>query len=106
MAYSALSWQINAKCRDVPIGVFFHDEMIPKEEIAKGHDRTEWKSLCNSCPVRIACLDTAIVYNMPGIWGGTTEVEREKDFGPEYREAVKQEMIDEGTYIPLDDFLP
>lgn len=34
-------------------------------------------ALCESCPVKAACLNYALALpNMPGTWGGTTETER------------------------------
>lgn len=35
------------------------------------------KQMCDDCPVRTACLEHALTYDEPGVWGGTTEKERE-----------------------------
>lgn len=36
----------------------------------------EWKEVCYGCPVRLECLNYAIVHGEKGNWGGTTESER------------------------------
>lgn len=36
----------------------------------------EAKKICSTCPVRINCLKNAIKNEELGIWGGTTEAER------------------------------
>lgn len=35
------------------------------------------KTLCGTCPVRVQCLETALIDNEPfGVWGGLTPDER------------------------------
>ena len=36
------------------------------------------KACCNSCPVQRPCLEFAMVNHELGIWGGTSELERER----------------------------
>lgn len=35
------------------------------------------KQMCGQCPVRQECLSHALAYDEPGVWGGTTQKERE-----------------------------
>jgi WhiB family redox-sensing transcriptional regulator len=35
------------------------------------------KQVCDECPLRIQCLEYAMSSNEIGIWGGTTEAQRE-----------------------------
>lgn len=37
----------------------------------------ELKRICARCPARIACLEYALQYPQVGVWGGTTEEERD-----------------------------
>lgn len=42
-------------------------------------DTRKAKKLCSECPVRVQCLEFAIVnVEIYGIWGGTTNKERQK----------------------------
>jgi WhiB family redox-sensing transcriptional regulator len=55
-------WQDRAACRDLtPVG-FYSDDL---------DDVSAAKRLCLTCPVRRACLDTAVANREPaGVWGG------------------------------------
>lgn len=37
---------------------------------------SEAKSVCVSCPIRMACLSYALRHDVEGVWGGSTEEER------------------------------
>ena len=48
----------------------------------KQHREQRAKAICLSCPVNTECLDFAIGgLELPGIWGGTSEVERRELIG-------------------------
>ena len=34
------------------------------------------KKVCQSCPVRLPCLEAALEFGETGVWGGLTEFER------------------------------
>lgn len=34
--------------------------------------------VCDSCPLRKPCLDYALLYEMVGVWGGTTTAQRRR----------------------------
>lgn len=62
------SWQERGSCRGVDPELFFP---ATEDEAAPG------KTICGTCPVRLACLAFAIERNERfGIWGGLTERER------------------------------
>ncbi len=68
-------WQRRAACRDMDSGVFFH----PDND--RGHSRRyrelHAKRVCQTCPVRQACLAHALRVREPyGVWGGYSEGER------------------------------
>lgn len=55
-------------CVNFPDAFFSEDKHYVWERQAK--------ALCNSCPVRMLCLDFAVKHPQHGIWGGTTPTER------------------------------
>jgi WhiB family redox-sensing transcriptional regulator len=69
-------WQDYAACKDVNPELFFAAE---SERGMRKHAREMLaKSLCGTCPVRRECRRHAeLVGEMYGVWGGTTEEERE-----------------------------
>jgi WhiB family redox-sensing transcriptional regulator len=70
------AWQDEAACRDVDPELFFAAE---SERGLRKHAREVLaKSLCATCPVRRECREHALIVGEPyGVWGGTTEEERE-----------------------------
>ena len=65
-----LDWQHLALCAETDPDAFFPEEggsqRIPKE-------------ICNSCPVRLQCLEHAIRNNEThGVWGGLSPGDRQK----------------------------
>jgi hypothetical protein len=70
MVESINSWSARAKCRNSPNdNIFFPTSPAG---VAKG------RKFCESCPVRELCKAYALVHSLPGIWGGTSEQQREK----------------------------
>jgi len=56
------SWEDLARCRDLPTGLFFSDD-LDEIAVAKQH--------CLDCPVRSTCLEAAVERREQfGIWGG------------------------------------
>lgn len=67
------AWHKEAKCR----GKGTRDYFLKRGETAKLW--TIRKSLCESCPVRWDCLESAIYHgDTYGIWGGLGEPERDQ----------------------------
>jgi WhiB family redox-sensing transcriptional regulator len=61
-------WSRYRACLDLPVGFFY-----PR----KYESAAEAKSVCLRCPVRVECLESALVMNERyGVWGGTDERER------------------------------
>jgi WhiB family redox-sensing transcriptional regulator len=68
-----VSWRTQAACQAVTAELFF--------PIGRTGDAVQQidaaKSVCQSCPVQVACLRFALETNQEaGIWGGTSEDER------------------------------
>ena len=57
------------------------DTAIWFPEVVRGsiNDSTNYaKAICNTCPIKQACLTKALADGVTGIWGGTTTHERDK----------------------------
>ncbi|MCF8784345.1 WhiB family transcriptional regulator [Rhodococcus ruber] len=70
-------WQMYADCRQIDSDLFFPMEV---ESAADRRQReTLAKSVCGTCPVRMECrLHAITVGERYGIWGGTSEADRER----------------------------
>ena len=64
------TWMGRAACADHPADLFFPDQ-------GENDTAQEAKAICATCPVRVSCLDYAVVTGQRfGIWGGLTEKQR------------------------------
>ena len=69
-------WQLAARCRGRD-DLFFHPH--GEREPSRGTRERAAVEVCRSCPVRRECLEHALESREPyGVWGGTTEAEREQ----------------------------
>jgi WhiB family redox-sensing transcriptional regulator len=62
-------WMAEGLCREIGGDLFFPD------------DANQWreaKAACAMCPVSNECLEYALKENVMGIWGGTTDKERQR----------------------------
>lgn len=82
-------WQEEAVCGGEDTNIFFTDERRAQRSIIG--------SICGMCPVQAECLTFAIVYNMHGIWGGTTDKEREKLSSVQVK-MLRDDYIESGLY--------
>jgi hypothetical protein len=63
-------WVGEAACRDAEWPTFFPE---------RGEDAGAAKAICARCPVREACLDYALRWNITyGVWGGLSEKQRRR----------------------------
>jgi WhiB family redox-sensing transcriptional regulator len=73
-----MSWQADAACksRDVSPDLFYapHGE----RDAARRWREQNARAVCAECPCRQRCLSHALRYDEQGIWGGTTDVQREQ----------------------------
>jgi len=79
-------WQNEAKCGGQETSEFFDNE-----------DKA--KQFCVGCPVIEECLETALVYNYEGVWGGTTSKERRR-FPERDRIFIREDYKDSGMFNP------
>jgi WhiB family redox-sensing transcriptional regulator len=61
-------WMSEALCREIGGEIFFP---------ADPNNWREAKIACSMCPVQNECLEYALKENVLGIWGGTTERDRQ-----------------------------
>jgi hypothetical protein len=80
-------WQDSAKCKGADSTVFF----------SNGTKDTRYRKFCDNCEVRSSCRDYALVYNLSGIWGGTTDKERSK-YSPQYLRDLRDDLEESGMY--------
>jgi WhiB family redox-sensing transcriptional regulator len=66
------AWIDEARCRKENTELFF----ILRGDPEQRKKRTEAYAICQFCPVKLECLDYAIINHEVGIWGGTTDAER------------------------------
>lgn len=62
-------WMADALCAQTDPELFF--------PVVGGSGR-EAKRLCRPCPVRAQCLTFALEHHERGVWGGTSEKERDE----------------------------
>lgn len=75
------SWMTEANCRNVDTGIFFRKD----GEIAK--------SYCRLCPVRVECMDWALLTDQRyGIWGGYSTKELDKRVPKIVREMMREDL--------------
>lgn len=80
-------WQSQAACRDVNPELFFSPES--ERGVRKRAREMVAKSLCGTCPVQPECRQHAISVGEPyGVWGGTTESERDSVVMIEHRKSA------------------
>lgn len=71
------NWPERAACTGIPTEEFFPaTTRVPKTSDFKVPDPIA--RVCFACPVRVPCLTWALRNKEHGIWGGTTEAQREQ----------------------------
>jgi WhiB family redox-sensing transcriptional regulator len=75
--YSSYEWQQSGACAQADPGLFFHPEG-ERGSVRRLRD-SQAVAVCLACPVLLACRRHALSAREPyGVWGGTTEDERER----------------------------
>lgn len=62
-------WMADALCAQVDAELFFPEV---------GGSTREAKAICAKCPVRARCLAYALEHRERGVWGGTSDGDRER----------------------------
>lgn len=69
-------WQERGACRGMDVRHFFYASN--ERGMKRVHREEQAKKVCASCPVIDLCREHALSAEAYGIWGGTTEAEREE----------------------------
>ena len=69
--HMSTTWQLKGACRAYDPDLF-HPEPGAEAQAAAA------KTVCWRCPVRVECLSWALQGNMTGVWGATTEKQRNR----------------------------
>ena len=66
-------------CASVDPELFFPQEVEINDSklVSKYQNLSAAKAVCNSCPLKLQCLEYALKNYEIGVWGGTTEHQRE-----------------------------
>ena len=70
-----LTWMEKAICKNK--GSLFFPPLSERPQARKRRE-TEAKLICAQCPVKIECRDYARSSGEYGVWGGESEIDREK----------------------------
>lgn len=72
------SWRYAAACRGEDPALFFAPSYFEKRREKEAREALA-KAVCARCPVRMECLDHALVTREThGVWGGFNEMERRR----------------------------
>ena len=75
-SFTMHGWQFSAACRGEDSSLFFAPNYFERKE-QKDAREAQAKAICARCPVRIECLEYALLTREPhGVWGGLNEIER------------------------------
>lgn len=70
-----MTWRKDVPCSGQTALFFNHDLETQRERVIR---EAAAKRICAGCPVQTNCLEWAVKHEESGIWGGTTERERER----------------------------
>ena len=91
------NWQRFAECQGLPKEWFFAHERDQTVKIPAAARRA-----CKECPVKQACLEYALDYEMYGFWAGTTKGQRVKlrrNAGIQIRKIDGVALYHDGEYL-------
>lgn len=79
-------------CSEIDPELFFPQENVDFNGDVRGKyiDLAGAKRICDGCPLRIDCLEYALNNTEIGIWGGTTEEQRNQIKRSSRRKAIRK----------------
>jgi hypothetical protein len=78
-------WQADAACADTD-----DPEAWFPDRTARPDDVTEPLAICAACPVRRSCLAAGLLGREYGLWGGTTDTQRDAALGAAERRRASR----------------
>ena len=95
-------WQRGAACKGVPSYLFFPEEMkrngFKENPLFLGKKAEDF---CESCPVKALCHEFSVLNDAEGIWGGTSDRQRNRRYPREERFEMRNNEEELGHYEPL-----
>jgi hypothetical protein len=89
-------WQADAACSDTDDpDAWFPARTAPPDEIA------EPLAVCAACSARLSCLAVGLVGREYGLWGGTTEAQRDAALGELNAGALVDPVLDRLLAAPV-----
>ena len=85
-------WRQQSACSTVDTNIFFPLKITSssvKQALA----------YCKNCSVRLDCLQTAVIYDYDGIWGGTTLAQRNYYIRNEYTGSFNKFSIEDAKQM-------
>jgi len=93
-------WRAEAKCKELPL-----DKADKLFHVGRGRTTPEAFNYCLGCPVRMDCLNFAIVnHERAGVWGGLREKERDQISALVLAQLKQQELLEKyrEARLPID----
>lgn len=81
-------WMDDAACKGTDLAPFFSTDSVNKTYATR---------ICGGCPVRGECLDYALVFDLDGIWGGLTDLQRKRMYPDVERVWLREEYFDQSA---------
>jgi WhiB family redox-sensing transcriptional regulator len=91
-----MSWAAKGACRNMNVETFYPENGA---QYSRRHIN-DAKMVCESCEVRIPCLEYSLKYETLGIWGGMTESERRR-FRLKNNIALNRNRFALANFIPI-----
>lgn len=80
------TWEKRASCLGFPAVIFYPEDIKPETS-------AQALEICRNCPVRLQCLEQALIRNeSEGIWGGTL---------PQERRSIRRKKITASKYLQV-----
>jgi len=97
MLISRQPWMNQSSCRNENLEIFFPNRYTDNN-VAKPF------SVCKNCPVKVQCLQYSYATDSIGIWGGTTEYQRNVILVNYFKKKPKKLTLSDARQIIDNDY--
>lgn len=85
-------WRSQANCKNAEPDVFFPPQ-VTVDSVHKAF------TYCKPCPVQLECLHLAVVYNYEGIWGHSTQGQRNHIINTVFDNTISNFTMDDAMLM-------